>query len=490
MTEAIPHPHAHIAHLAMVARLLGREPPDFRRCRVLEIGCGGGDNILPMALAYPDSRFVGIDESAVAIARGRRDADTVGAENLGLHAVGAADWTGDGPFDYILCPAVLSWVPPPEAEAILALISRSLSAGGLALVGYNTLPGWHMAAGLRDLLAYHGADSVDAARAVLGFVHRSLGEHRTAWAEAIDAALALSDADLARDHLGGDNHAFYFHRFVEAAGRHGLAYLADAEFGGMFLGNYPDEVAEALAADDVVRIEQRLDFINNRRFRSSILCRPGGRLDRSIDAGRTLDFHLRALMTADRGDADEMVFKGTVNRDLVFTARGRAACGLFVTLCRHSGRAVAAADLLAQAAATGLPEAELRTAFLDLVPRIALARGVELSLDPGAFTTEVSERPRATTLARHQARQSDLVTNARHERVGLDVVARAVLPQLDGRRDRAGIEALVLAQLKDGRLSALRDGAPITDEEQLRAMAAEATAAALAALARLALLEG
>ena len=46
-------------------------PRRRRRCRVLELGCGDGGNLVPMALALPGARFVGIDAAPGAIARGR-----------------------------------------------------------------------------------------------------------------------------------------------------------------------------------------------------------------------------------------------------------------------------------------------------------------------------------------------------------------------------------------------------------------------------------
>ena len=57
-------------NLAAVARLFGMTAPDFRKSDVLEIGCASGGNLIPMAAAYPDSRFVGIDMS------GNRTADS------------------------------------------------------------------------------------------------------------------------------------------------------------------------------------------------------------------------------------------------------------------------------------------------------------------------------------------------------------------------------------------------------------------------------
>jgi len=55
--EGFAYAQTHPAHLYSVASLFGLNPPDFKKARVLELGCGGGDNLLPLALTYPKSIF-------------------------------------------------------------------------------------------------------------------------------------------------------------------------------------------------------------------------------------------------------------------------------------------------------------------------------------------------------------------------------------------------------------------------------------------------
>ena len=54
----------HPDRLATLATLYG-VPHAARACRVLELGCGDGGNLLPMAAALPGATFVGIDNAAV-----------------------------------------------------------------------------------------------------------------------------------------------------------------------------------------------------------------------------------------------------------------------------------------------------------------------------------------------------------------------------------------------------------------------------------------
>ena len=76
----------HPDHLAAVAVLHGLEAAPAERCRVLELGCGDGWNLVPMAEALPNSEFVGIDLDADRLALGERARVALGLRNLTLQA--------------------------------------------------------------------------------------------------------------------------------------------------------------------------------------------------------------------------------------------------------------------------------------------------------------------------------------------------------------------------------------------------------------------
>ncbi len=73
--DELPYPsqpfrYTHPDHLAVVATLLGLSPARADRCRVLELGCASGGNLIPLAYTYPESTFLGIDLSVVQIREG------------------------------------------------------------------------------------------------------------------------------------------------------------------------------------------------------------------------------------------------------------------------------------------------------------------------------------------------------------------------------------------------------------------------------------
>src|SRR5262245_53527423 len=133
--ESHPLPQTHPAHLAAVARLFGLLTPPPERCRVLEIGCASGGNLIPMALTLPGSSFVGIDLSERQVAEGHRLAGALGLGNVELLHRDVLD-VGDelGRFDYVLCHGVYSWVPAPVRDRALELCATNLAPNGVAYV--------------------------------------------------------------------------------------------------------------------------------------------------------------------------------------------------------------------------------------------------------------------------------------------------------------------------------------------------------------------
>ena len=79
-----PYPYSHCDHLAIVARLFGIQAADVRQCRVVEVGCADGANLIPMALTLPQGRFVGIDVSARQIAAAAAIVEKLGLTNIEL----------------------------------------------------------------------------------------------------------------------------------------------------------------------------------------------------------------------------------------------------------------------------------------------------------------------------------------------------------------------------------------------------------------------
>src|ERR1700761_4869997 len=107
-------PGTHPSNLAAMAILHGHSPAPVANCRVLEVGCGEGANLIPMAYAIPGAQFSGFDIARLPIERGQQRIVGLGLTNIRLFE---ADILNVGPeigqFDYILAHGIYAWVPEP-----------------------------------------------------------------------------------------------------------------------------------------------------------------------------------------------------------------------------------------------------------------------------------------------------------------------------------------------------------------------------------------
>src|SRR5690348_7663134 len=90
--DEVPYPdlcylQTHPDRLAVLGKLLGMTPAPIESCRVLEIGCAGGSNLIPMADGLRGSTFVGIDLSSVQIERAQSFTSQLGLSNITFQAI-------------------------------------------------------------------------------------------------------------------------------------------------------------------------------------------------------------------------------------------------------------------------------------------------------------------------------------------------------------------------------------------------------------------
>src|SRR5262249_43817357 len=148
-----PYPYTHPDHLATVAALLGMKPAAADHCRVLELGCASGGNLIPMAYGLPDSSFFGLDLSGEPVRQGEELVEALGLKNIQLRRMSILDVDDRlGQFDFIICHGVYSWVPAEVQDKILDICARQLAPQGVGFISYNTYPGWHMRGMIRAVM--------------------------------------------------------------------------------------------------------------------------------------------------------------------------------------------------------------------------------------------------------------------------------------------------------------------------------------------------
>jgi methyltransferase-like protein/SAM-dependent methyltransferase len=461
--ESFPIQGTHPDRLSTLARLPGMQVRALETCRVLELGCAGGGNLIPMAVELPRAQFTGVDLSAVQIADGDAVIGALQLDNVKLIATSVMDIDEHfGQFDYIIAHGIYSWVPNAVQEKILEICKRNLAPQGVAYVSYNTLPGWRMRGMIRDLMRYHALQfpepdkRVAQARAMLDFLAKGVPDENSAYGKLLRSELDLlrgaPDYYILHEHLDDLNEPLYFHQFVERAQRHGLQYLADADVSTMMASRFSPQVAETVRriAPDVIRQEQLMDFLANRTFRQTLLTHAEQPIDRLITAQRVKDLWVSS--TAQPASAKPNLTEGVVEKFCtpagicVSTPKGITKSAL-VTLAACRPAAVAVADLVASAHSrlnplTGKPPPaeDFETIAGDLLHGYA-AGVVELHTGASPFTTEPGMRPRASPLARYQAERGARITTLRHESIVVPEVIRMLLPLLDGSRTLEEISA-------------------------------------------------
>ena len=460
--DAAAYPATHPDRLATLATLLGVDAPALSTCRVLEIGCADGSNIIPIAAAWPGAKFVGCDLAPRPLEHGRRLAHDLGLANVTLlHADVRALPADLGPFDYIIAQGFYSWVPPDVRDALLALISAQLSPTGVAFVSYNALPGSRIRQIAWDALHFH-TDCIDdprerlaAARALLRVLAEPQQTHwkadgplRSGFAELV----ARNDSALLHDDLAQPNDAFYFHEFEAHARRHGLAYLGDAEPHFIGGGGLSPAMRQLAAQYDRLTAEQYFDFARLCRFRQSLLTKAPSVSNFQFVTSRIASMHAVAAPSLIRLMA-EAVQQGKPRASLLFNRGEPLAQQLLLWLADLAPRTVSFADVVAWRARQLLGSASPADALL-----AGLYQGgvVDLYSQPAAITTEPSERPVASPVARAMARTRTRVVNLRHEMVHIDdTIALRLLSLLDGTHDRATLQETLGRDCSPQRLEAL-----------------------------------
>ncbi len=429
-----PFPETHPDRLAVIGRLLGLDPAPAPRCRVLELGCGDGANLIPMALALPGSDFVGVDLAARPIARGQALARELGLRNLRLDRMDVRDvGPGFGAFDYVLAYGLYSWAPEDARRKVLAIAGAHLRPHGIAYVNYNAYPGCHPRLMLREMMLAH-ARSAASPEERIGMARQflaSLAESAPAgeYGALLKAeARRLHDrpaAALYHDELGEFYRPLYFREFIREAAAHGLRYLAEATLS--------DTHADSADVPDRIEQEQHLDYLKGRAFRQTLLCRGEREIEHRLRTGEIARF-CAACPAVASATAAETEFR--TPRSGLRTAHP-AAIAVLNALIEAWPRAVPVPDL------PGAPpevEAILMSAFT--------AGLVLLYAAPPALASTPGDRPVASPLARIQARAGDAVTTLLHTSIELrDPIGRRLLGLLDGTRDRAALidELLPLA---------------------------------------------
>jgi methyltransferase-like protein/2-polyprenyl-3-methyl-5-hydroxy-6-metoxy-1,4-benzoquinol methylase len=504
---SLAHVQTHPDRLATIAALFGLETAPVEKCRVLELGCGDGTNLVSMAYGLPNSEFIGIDAAGRAISAGSEMIRDLQLHNVRLQHLDLMEFAAGGePFDYIIAHGVYSWVPDPVRDRILAICSESLSPNGVAYVSYNTYPGGHIRDMVREMMLFHVRSAPDVkqkvaqGRALLKFLADSKKKpdlYRRVLQKELEHAVEYSDAAFYHDDLNPLTRPIYFHHFVKHAAAHGLQFLGDAVFNEMQPDDYEPAVMTALREleGDVLAREQYLDFLICRRFRRTLLCRREISLDHKIQPGLIANFYVASeaepkssKLNIHSSDTEEF---RTPKGASIKTSRPLVKAVL-LHLNERWPQAIHFSELLGAArclVAEETDENENVTALCEVLLRSFAASVAELHVWTPSFVTDVSERPLASPVVRYQNRRGKRLSTLRHTGLELnDALSRKLLDLLDGTHDFAGLVEALSVFVQRGEATLESEGERVSEPTQIRKLIAAGLPQTLNKLARTAIL--
>lgn len=485
--ESYPFQQSHPDRLATMAKLFGMESAPVSKCRVLELGCAGGGNLIPLAYNYPESQFVGLDLSKVHLETGNKTVEALGLKNIELKHASIMDVNSDyGTFDYIIVHGVYSWVPEEVKEKILDICRDNLSENGIAYISYNVFPGWHFRGMIREMMLYHVEQFEDAAnktaqaRALIDFLSQSVPPESSAYGmmlkNELDFLKASKDYYLLHEYLEDINTPMYFHEFVERAEKRGFQFLSEAEFYIMLTNQFSKEVAETLAriSNEIVRTEQYMDFVRNRLFRQTLICRRSQTLNRNLNPASIMPFYVSSPVKDFKPDltsASAETF--SMNNGMTVTASSPFVKAAFQHLSEIWPQSVAFPDLVKAAysklglenqEANQLETQSLATDMLNMYCNNL----VYLRTTPPPFVTEISEKPKVSELVRHQAETDLCLTNQLHEYIRTDAFGQQLIKLCDGTKTHDELLQEMIKRFQDGTLKVHKGGMTLSEEADIR----------------------
>jgi SAM-dependent methyltransferase len=443
---------SHPDRLAVVARLSGWLPPAVENARVLELGCGRGGNLLPMAATLPGATLVGVDRSARQIEEARRIAAATALGNVAFVAASfEAFERRPASADFVIAHGLCSWIAPDARRALLHTMARALAPDGVAYVSFNVLPGWYERLAARDWLRSLDATPREA-RASVEWLRDHVSPELPAYRDQLGrvaARLAETDpAYAAHEYLADEHHPQLARDFLAEADAAGLRYLGDAIPASTAFELLAEDVAERARGLDVVAAQQLVDFVRCTAFRRALLVRAdtcearGWRWSSRLDgaglaslrvasrliphragAGAGAGADARTTEAFEAGDEIVQVHDPSTRRALHELSRVAPASVDLPELARRSG------DASGAHLASELFDLWLATSALDL------------HVHQPCLASTPAERPLACPVARWHASNGGAITNRWHQEVRLDDdVLRLVLARLDGTRTAADLE--------------------------------------------------
>jgi methyltransferase-like protein/protein-L-isoaspartate O-methyltransferase len=462
--DSVPYPslaflQTHPDRLAVLATLFGVNPAPVETCRVLELACGNGSNLIPMAYGLQQSSFVGIDLAPKPVEVAQQRIKRLALKNIRIDALDLTQIGPDfGEFDYIIAHGVYAWVPKEVQSKILAICHDNLSPNGVAFVSYNTNPAGHIRETIREMVRFHEHRTPETTGRV-----KSAGDFLESIAKATDSRSPWKTLfeDELKQMFNRDEKVVYhddladcflpvsFGDFAERASRNGLQFLCEAHLSEVMEPDLAADALEALhrlAGNDVIAYQQYLDFARYRRFRQTLLCHAELPLRRDELLAGVQRVRIASPLRATTPQPDGSVEFTNTRGAGTLTTNNPAIIAVLRRLEKIWPRAERFEDLalIMRPLVPVAPQAETENALAQAILKLAAGTLADLRTCDLPLAACVTEKPRASSLARLMAHESDTVTTLLHTHLKIeDEQGRKFLQLLDGTNDvRALTEAI------------------------------------------------
>ena len=478
------HRGRHIESIYTQCLLKGIQLEIPHNSKILEIGCATGHALFPMAIEYPQARFVGVDPSESQINEAKSICNKLDVNNIEFRCGTAENvLSGTEKFDYILCHGVISWIPKAAVCDIFATIKQCLSSKGVCLVSYNVSPGSKM----RQALWSHikqivsAAESVDQIRSLLSD-YRSIIEfdyerpYQVLFYQELTRILSESDSYLIHEVLADHNNAFSYKEFDQIISDYGLKQLMDVRphrngINRLTSSHVPDEAYQAFSRlqSNLLSTDLMLDGSTGLPFRESIIT--------SVDIAENDNFksdHIdfEKLYTLSYALASCQVLEEQDQED---TLSIQASSGRIEKIKHPLLKGIF--GILSSISPNFLPFSVIQSKFPDEEPML-LARALSecinrevilVSSYPPSIAPSVYAHPNTTTYLRLQSKQGESAqfTSLRYEIVEVDPLAAKFVQHLDGQTDKDSLVNLVRVWLTSGEGKIKADGIVVEDLSEI-----------------------
>ena len=460
-------------NLYVIGRLFQLQPALPENCKVLELGCAGGGNLIPLAYHWPNSEFVGVELSQQQADQANRIIEELKLNNIkilhqDLMTLRTSEDQGIGQFDYVIAHGVYSWVPPEVQQQLLSLCNVLLKPNGIAYISYNTLPGWEQRTMLRDMMRYHSrtatttAEQLEKSLQLLTMLHKGLPENGSLseqWVRLQAEELLHKPPNYVyHDYLEKHNTPVYFHEFARQAGQHRLQYFAEASLYTMLSSTLTPEAESALDQfEDPIEYEQYMDFFYLKHFRQSLLCHAQQTPQRQIDVDilkecffysdlyikEDIDLYSQDPQTFNSPSGDNY----TVSHPLTKAALADLLMAYPSTYGLDQLKQRAAASVL-QYGDSKYSE-EFENMFGEII-NLYLSGAIGVSTVDRQYKTQFEDKPKFNALSRVFCEFNKFsVATVHHDSISLNQLQRTLIELADGELDLEQVTADLSAAMKE-----------------------------------------